>query len=48
MLSAAGMRQRYLLGRLNRQRYVDQYQFLSPTYKKEEIKVTSTDIYRTM
>ena len=42
------MRQRYLLGRMNRQRYVDQYKFLSDKYVPEEIEVVSTDYYRTM
>jgi hypothetical protein len=29
-------------------RYVEQYNFLSPTYVPEEIEIVSTDYYRTM
>jgi hypothetical protein len=47
-LTSAGMRQRYLLGKLNRMRYVEQYQFLSKTFNPSEIEVVSTDYYRTM
>ena len=42
------MRQRYLLGERNRQRYVEQYKFLSEKYVPEEIEIVSTDYYRTI
>ena len=42
------MRQRYLLGRYNRQRYVDQYKFLSEQYNPNEFFIVSTDQNRTI
>jgi len=43
-LTPQGMRQRYLLGQLNRQKYVDQYELLS---SKDEIYVQTTSYDRT-
>jgi hypothetical protein len=43
-LTPQGMRQRYLLGQLNRQRYIDEYELLST---KEEIFVQTTSYDRT-
>jgi len=36
LLTPQGMRQRYLLGRRNRQRYVEDYELLKPEYDPEE------------
>lgn len=36
-----------MLGKMNRQRYVDEYKFLSPDYKQDEIYIQSTDYKRT-
>ena len=43
-----GMRQRYLLGKMNRLRYVEQYKFLSPTVDQDELFITSTMTNRTI
>uniref|UniRef100_A0ACB8FUS9 Uncharacterized protein n=1 Tax=Sphaerodactylus townsendi TaxID=933632 RepID=A0ACB8FUS9_9SAUR len=40
-----GMRQQYELGQYIKKRYSD---FLSPTYKREEIYIQSTDVDRTI
>ena len=42
------MRQRYLLGRHNRQRYVEELDLLSATYNPSEIYMQSTNVNRTM
>ena len=47
-LSQQGMRQRYLLGKYNRMRYIEQYQLLSPNYVPGEYKAVSTDVNRTI
>ena len=39
MLTAQGMRQRYLKGRKNRERYIEQYFLLSPEYVPGEIYI---------
>ena len=46
MLTPQGMRQRYLNGRLNRQRYIEQYQLLSPEYVPGEVFIQGTDYER--
>ena len=46
-LSAAGMRQHYLLGQIFRKRYIEDSNFLSPTYNSSEIKVMGTSSERT-
>jgi len=48
MLTPSGMRQRYLLGTRNRQRYVEQLGLLSQDYDQSEIYVESTDVLRTL
>jgi len=48
MLTASGMRQRYLLGRHSRQRYTEEYQLLSPNYVPGEVYMQSTDVNRTI
>lgn len=47
-LTAEGMRQRYLLGRSSRQRYTEEFEFLSPNYVPGEVFVQSTDVNRTL
>ncbi|XP_048367335.1 prostatic acid phosphatase [Sphaerodactylus townsendi] len=44
-LTTLGMRQQYELGQYIKKRYSD---FLSPTYKREEIYIQSTDVDRTI
>ena len=48
MLTPEGMRQRYLLGRYNRERYTQKYKFLSDFYDPKELFVQSTDVNRTI
>jgi len=48
ILTPSGMRQRYLLGRYSRERYVDQYGLLSPEYSPLEFEIQSTDVNRTI
>ena len=48
MLTAQGMRQRYLLGRHSRERYTQQYQLLSEEYDPREVYMQSTNVNRTM
>jgi Histidine phosphatase superfamily (branch 2) len=43
-LTSSGMRQRFLLGTLNRERYVNEYELLS---RKEEVYVQTTTYDRT-
>ena len=47
-LTPEGMRQRYLLGQHNRERYVDEYSFLSAKYNPTEVYMQSTNVNRTM
>ena len=42
------MRQRYLLGHYNRERYVEKFSFLSEQYNPDEIYMQSTNVNRTM
>eukprot|EP00347_Sterkiella_histriomuscorum_P014854 403359272 len=48
ILTAVGMRQRLLLGKLNRQRYIDQYQLLDQTYNPNQLFIESTNVLRTI
>ena len=47
-LTAVGMRMHYLLGLRNRQRYIEEYKLLSPTFDPHEILVYSTNVNRTI
>lgn len=47
-LTPEGMRQRYLLGRYNRQRYTQTFPLLSREYNPAELYVQSTSVNRTM
>ena len=47
-LTPEGMRQRYLLGRYNRERYTKHYQFLSEELVPEEIYMQSSAVLRTI
>ena len=42
------MRQRHLLGRHNRQRYVHDYSLISPEYTPGEVYMQSTNVNRTV
>ena len=48
LLTPKGMRQRYFLGRHNRQRYVDAFKLISEDYTPGEIYMQSTNVNRTM
>ena len=48
MLTAEGMRQRYLLGRHSRERYTKTYPLLSEEYDPSEFYIQSTNVNRTM
>ena len=48
MLTPQGMRQRYLLGRYNRQRYTELYDFISMEDGPEQFLMFSTDVDRTI
>ena len=45
-LTASGMRQRYLLGRRNRQRYVEQYRLLDASFNPNQILAICTPVAR--
>lgn len=47
-LTAAGMRQHYLLGKEMRRKYIEQHGFLSETFNHSELYVRSTDVNRTL
>lgn len=47
-LTASGMRQRYLMGKMNRQRYIDQYKLVDDVYNPSQIEIKSTDVLRTI
>ena len=47
-LTGVGQRMHYLLGRRNRERYVYEYQFLSPKFDPHEILIYSTKFNRTL
>ena len=42
------MRQRYLLGRYARERYIEDYKLLSPDLTPGEVYIQSTDVLRTI
>ena len=42
------MRERYLLGRYNRRRYVDAYHLLSDNFVSGEVYTQSTNVFRTL
>ena len=48
MLTASGMRQRHMLGKFNRQRFVEHYGLLDVNYNPNQILVKSTDVERTI
>ena len=48
LLTPEGMRQRYLLGRHNRERYVEEFELLSKSFVPGEIYMQSTCVNRTM
>jgi len=48
ILTPEGMRQRYLLGRRNRERYVEAYNLISDVYTPGEVYMQSTNVNRTM
>ena len=48
ILTPEGMRQRYLLGRRNRQRYVEEWNLISDEYTPGEVYMQSTNVNRTM
>lgn len=47
-LTPSGMRQRYLLGRRNREKYIYKTRFLDETYNPLQIEIQSTDVSRTL
>ena len=48
LLTPEGMRQRHLLGRYNRQRYVHDYNLISSEYTPGEVYMQSTNVNRTV
>ena len=48
MTTPQGMRQRYLSGRLNRERYMCDNDLLSPEYVPGEVYIQSTNLERTI
>ena len=48
MLTPEGMRQRYLLGRRNRERYVTEWALINATMVPDEVLMISTDVNRTI
>ena len=48
LLTPEGMRQRYLLGRRNRQRYTETYNLLSVDFEPSEYYMQSTNVNRTL
>ena len=47
-MTGEGRRERYLLGRFNRERYSKEYKVISPKYIPDEIYIQSTDVNRTI
>jgi hypothetical protein len=47
-LTAAGMRQRYLIGKEKRKRYMGQNNFLSDYLETNPVFIESTNVYRTI
>jgi len=48
MLTATGMRQRYLMGRYNREKYIDGYGLLDPQFNPGQVYAQSTGVDRTL
>ena len=48
MLTATGMRQRFLLGRYNREKYIDEYGLLDPKFNPGQVYAQSTGVDRTL
>lgn len=48
MLTASGMRQRYLLGRYNREKYINKYNLLDENYVESQVYIETSDVYRTL
>ena len=46
MLTASGIRQRHLLGKRNRDRYITKYSLLDAKYNPSQIHIQCTNIYR--
>lgn len=46
MLTPSGMRQRYFAGKMEREKYINEYQLIDPDYAPKQIYVQSTNIYR--
>jgi len=47
-LTAQGMRQRYLQGKMNRERYIDLYKLVDDNYNPNQLEIESTDVLRTI
>jgi hypothetical protein len=47
-LTGAGMRQKLLWGKMNRERYINQYEFIDDDFLPSQMVVQSTDIFRTI
>ncbi len=47
-LTAQGMRQRFLLGTVNRRRYIDHYGLIDPEYNPNQLYVQATDYHRVL
>lgn len=47
-LTGEGMRQRLLLGTLNRERYIEQYDLLDEEYNPNQIYAQATDVHRVL
>ena len=45
-LTASGMRQRYLLGTYNRERYIDEYKVIDKEYNPNQLSIQSTKFPR--
>jgi hypothetical protein len=48
LLTETGMRQRYTLGRFNRQRYIERENLLDEVYNPKQIYIQSTGVDRTL
>eukprot|EP00347_Sterkiella_histriomuscorum_P008612 403344429 len=48
MLTSQGQRQRYLLGKLNRQRYIEEAGLLDPVFNPQQLYIQSTYFFRTV
>ena len=48
LLTSSGMRERYLMGKYNRERYIENYALLDPVYNPNQFIMESTDVFRTI